>query len=76
MSKDNPRILRNAARCRKCQAIIESRGRWGYHSCPCGAIAVDGGRAYLRRTGHPEDCEEMSVLDETQEPTEEDYNKL
>jgi hypothetical protein len=42
-------ITRNRARCRKCNDIIESEYRHDFRSCECGAISVDGGKAYLRR---------------------------
>jgi hypothetical protein len=48
------RITRNAARCRLCDTTIESRHRHDYVTCPCEALAVDGGHAYLRRMwNHP-----------------------
>lgn len=53
-------IKRNAARCRKCGDVIESTFRWDFVRCKCGAIAVDGGKEYLRRVGEVEDCEELS----------------
>lgn len=43
-------ILRNSARCPKCGENVESLNRHDYKSCKCGAIAVDGGFDYLRRT--------------------------
>lgn len=53
-------ILRNAARCFKCGDEIESTHVHDFKSCSCGAIAVDGGREYIRRLGQPEDIIEMS----------------
>lgn len=57
-------ILHNAARCKKCGDIIESKHVHGFVSCSCGSIAVDGGREYLRRAfpkGVPDDwIEELS----------------
>ena len=52
------RITRNAARCRVCKQVIESKHVHDYVSCACGAIAVDGGRSYLRRVGEPANFEE------------------
>lgn len=40
----------NKAKCRKCGDIIESKHVHDYVSCKCGAIAVDGGHYYLRRS--------------------------
>lgn len=42
-------ILRNAAECRRCGDVIESKHRHDFVACSCGAIFVDGGKAYLRR---------------------------
>lgn len=53
-------IKRNAIRCRKCGDIIESESIHDFKFCACGACAVDGGRAYLRRLGYREDWEELS----------------
>lgn len=46
-------ILRNSALCLECNTEIESKHRHDYVSCPCGAIAVDGGKDYLRRACIP-----------------------
>jgi ribosomal protein S27AE len=42
------KIIRNAARCKKCGDVIESKHRHDFVSCKCGAIAVDGGTDYIR----------------------------
>lgn len=57
-------IIRNAIRCKKCGDIIESLTRHDFEECSCGAVAVDGGRSYLRRVGFPEDWEELSEVSE------------
>lgn len=44
------RILRNAAYCRGCHKVIESKSRHNYVECDCGN-AVDGGLDYARRVG-------------------------
>lgn len=54
------KIKRNQAQCRKCNDIIESVHRHDFVSCKCGAIAVDGGKAYLRRVGNFGDVIELS----------------
>ena len=61
------KIIRNAARCRKCGEIIESNSRHNFVGCKCFresggemGIFVDGGLDYLRRGGRPEDFEELS----------------
>jgi hypothetical protein len=53
-------ITRNAARCRKCDTVIESRSVHDFVSCRCGAIFVDGGLEYGRSGGSPEDFESLS----------------
>lgn len=54
------RIIRNMIRCKKCNDIIESVSRHDFKFCKCGAVAVDGGKDYLRRSGKREDWEELS----------------
>ena len=56
-------IIRNRAQCKKCDEIIESTHRHDFKRCSCGALAVDGGKAYLRRLGNIEDCIELSEYD-------------
>lgn len=54
------KILTNKAKCLKCGDVIESTHRHDFVQCKCGAIAVDGGREYLRRVGFA--YEDMSVV--------------
>lgn len=58
-----PRIIRNAARCRKCATVVESKHRHDFVMCKCGAIFVDGGTAYLRWGGDPDDFESLAEID-------------
>lgn len=45
-----PAVLRrNAAECRKCGDVIESRHRHDFVWCRCKEIYVDGGLDYIRR---------------------------
>lgn len=55
-----PKIIVNAARCRKCYSVIRSYHRHDFQTCKCGAVSVDGGLDYLRRAGEIEDWEELS----------------
>lgn len=56
------KIIRNAARCNHCGAVIESKYRHDFKKCSCGRIAVDGGHDYLRRGFvSPDDFTELSV---------------
>lgn len=54
------KIITNKIRCKKCGDIIESKHVHDFKMCKCGACAVDGGHAYLRRQGNPDDWEELS----------------
>ena len=40
--------------------MIESKTRHDFVTCFCEAIAVDGGREYIRRVGKPELIKELS----------------
>ena len=53
------KIVRNRIKCKKCGEIIESTSRHDYKSCHFVAVAVDGGKDYLRRVGSKEDYEEL-----------------
>lgn len=44
-------ILQNQIRCLKCGNEPWSASRHDYKECKCGAVAVDGGCSYLKRTG-------------------------
>lgn len=61
-------MLRNRARCRRCNTVIESKHRHDFVVCDCWGedengvhrgIAVDGGPDYSRRLGNPADIDEM-----------------
>jgi hypothetical protein len=45
-------ILKNKARCKKCNDIIESKHCHDFVRCGCGSIFLDGGKDYLRY-GYP-----------------------
>lgn len=63
------RIIKNAARCTKCGETIESRHGHDFRRCSCGAIAVDGGKNYIRRMYEsPADIEELSEFSGEEEP--------
>ena len=42
-------IIRNIARCTKCNTTIESKSVHDFQQCKCKNIFVDGGKQYLRR---------------------------
>lgn len=55
------KILRNSAKCLKCGDEVESTHNHDFKFCKCQAIAVDGGKAYIRRIGWPNDLEDTSI---------------
>lgn len=40
--------MRNRAKCKLCQSVIESFHTWDHVTCNCGEISVDGGNEYLK----------------------------
>lgn len=61
-----PRLKRNAIRCKHCGEIIESTSVHDFKMCSCGSCGVDGGHEYARRlfkTTPAEDFEELSEYD-------------
>ena len=55
-------IISNKIKCKKCGDIIESKSTNDYKKCFCGAVAVDGGKDYLKRIGNGKDYEELSEI--------------
>lgn len=55
-------IVRNMARCEKCNDTIESKYCHDFVTCKCGAISVDGGKDYLRRVGNSSDFIDLSQI--------------
>lgn len=55
-------IISNKFKCKKCRDIIESKSTNDYKKCSCGAVAVDGGKDYLKRMGNEENYKELSEL--------------
>ena len=55
-------IIRNIIRCNHCGDEIESLHTHHYVECACGAVGVDGGTQYLRRsfTHSPDDYTELA----------------
>ena len=60
-------IISNKIKCKKCGDIIESKSTNDYKRCSCRAVAVDGGKDYLKRIGNEEDYEELSIIDNPNE---------
>ena len=58
------KILVNKIRCKRCNDVIESTHRHDFKFCKCGAVAVDGGTDYLKRSGYREDWAELSEYEE------------
>lgn len=57
-------ILINKIQCVKCKDIIVSKHRHSFVRCSCGAVAVDGGFDYLKRSGEIEDIIELSEVED------------
>lgn len=57
-------IIRNMIRCKKCGDIIESESIHDFKFCKCCAVAVDGGKDYLRRLGNLDNIDELSEISE------------
>lgn len=58
-------IISNKIKCKKRGDNIESKSTNDYKRCSCGAVAVDGGKDYLKRIGKEEDYIELSNLKQT-----------
>ena len=59
MEKKKQIIKVNKIKCKKCGNIIESKTTNDLKRCSCGAVAVDGGKEYLKRIGNDEEYEEF-----------------
>ena len=57
-------ILKNIIRCNLCGDVIESEHVHDYQTCMCGAVAIDGGKDYLKRSFMYsfDDIEELSEI--------------
>ena len=62
MEKKKEVIISNKIKCKKCGDIIESKSTNDYKRCSCGAVAIDGGKDYLKRIGNENDYEEFSEI--------------
>lgn len=58
------KILKNAARCKKCETVIESRHVHDFVTCSCKSIFTDGGLTYIRRGGLLDAIEDLSIFEE------------
>ena len=62
MEKKKEVIISNKIKCKKCEDIIKSKNTNDYKRCSCGAVAIDGGKDYLKRIGNEKDYEELSEI--------------
>lgn len=62
MEKKKEVIISNKIKCKKCEDIIESKNTNDYKRCSCGAVAIDGGKDFLKRIGNEKDYEELSEI--------------
>lgn len=61
-SRARPKIVRNRIRCTHCGDVIESESVHDFKTCSCGAVSVDGGHDYCKRSfiNGPSDYEDLS----------------
>lgn len=57
--KAGPKLTRNAARCKGCDTIVESKTRNDFRACACGKVAVDGGLSARKAFGDPDLIEDL-----------------
>lgn len=59
------KIIHNRIRCKSCGDVIESVHVHDFKWCSCGAVAVDGGHDYLKRSfkNSPKDYEDLSEVE-------------
>lgn len=48
--KMQKKLKRNRIRCKHCGDIIESINTYDFQKCKCGAVGIDGGLDYAKRT--------------------------
>ncbi len=62
------RIIKNSIKCNLCGEIIVSEDIHDFKLCKCGAVSVDGGNDYLKRTykNSSDDYTELSEYEETE----------
>lgn len=60
-------IIRNAAKCKHCGDVIESKHRHDFKACCCGRVWIDGGHEYLRHGAmkNMDDFIDLSEVEET-----------
>ena len=60
------RIIKNSVKCNLCGEIIVSEDVHDLKFCKCGAVSVDGGNDYLKRTyrNSPDDFTELSEYED------------
>lgn len=61
-------VVVNKAQCKLCGDVVESVHRHDFKWCKCGEIAVDGGKAYIKRV-----AKDLSNIIELSETYEEEY---
>lgn len=56
------KILQNEVQCLKCGDRIYSAYTHDFVTCSCGAIAIDGGMTYLKRSGESRNYKDISIV--------------
>jgi hypothetical protein len=62
-------IIQNQVQCNKCGDEPYSAFRHDFKYCKCGAVAVDGGMAYLRRVGAVRAMTDLSMTMDNEDLT-------
>lgn len=62
---DMYKIITNKIRCKKCGDVLESKSVHDFKWCSCRAVAVDGGKEYLKRCAKDlDDIEDLSEVEQ------------
>ncbi len=56
------KIISNKIKCKKYGDVIKSKNTNDYKRFSCGAVAVDGGKNYLKRIGNEDNYVELSTI--------------
>lgn len=71
------KIITNKVKCRKCGDVIESVFTHDLKRCKCGAVEIDGGKEYLRRSAKSiDDFIELSTVINADEIQDDELEKM
>ena len=69
-------IIENKAQCLRCGDIIESTHIHDFRWCSCGSLSVDGGKSYLKRSGNPSECIDLSIIEDDKDLTSDIFEEM